>query len=102
MSSAHPIMRGLLDSRRERYSLPQKFYGDTAFYDLDLDLLFGRCWILAGFECQIGAPGRNRNRRENAENSSDFKFRFARIPPKAPPLKGGCCWTLSDAIGIHF
>ena len=65
MSSAHPIMRGLLDSRRERYSLPRKFYGDTAFYDLDLDLLFGRCWILAGFECQIGAPGRNLNQTKN-------------------------------------
>lgn len=57
MSSAHPIMRGLLDSRRDRYSLPQKFYRDPAFYDLDLDLLFGRSWILAGFECQIGFPG---------------------------------------------
>jgi Rieske 2Fe-2S family protein len=57
MPSPYLTMRGLLDTRRERYSLPQKFYGDAAFYDLDLDLLFGRCWVLAGFDCQIGAPG---------------------------------------------
>src|ERR1700733_11847682 len=57
MSSAQLAMRGLLNTRRERYSLPQEFYRDAAFYDLDLELLFGRCWVLAGFECQVRTQG---------------------------------------------
>jgi hypothetical protein len=43
-----------------------------------------------------GSPGRNRNRRENVENSRVFRLQFARDTPKTPLLKGGCYRTLPD------
>jgi phenylpropionate dioxygenase-like ring-hydroxylating dioxygenase large terminal subunit len=57
MSSAHSVMRGLLNTREKCFSLPQPLYSDADFYDIDLELLFGRCWVLAGFECQLNEPG---------------------------------------------
>ena len=50
-------MRHLLNTRLKQFSLPQPMYNDPGLYDLDLDLLFGQRWVLAGFECQIREPG---------------------------------------------
>ncbi|HTU53226.1 MAG TPA: aromatic ring-hydroxylating dioxygenase subunit alpha [Acetobacteraceae bacterium] len=50
-------MRALLGGRRRHYSLPQKFYTDPAFYELDLKGVFERRWIFAGLECELKEPG---------------------------------------------
>jgi Rieske 2Fe-2S family protein len=57
MKPEHKEMLGLLDARARGFSLPQRFYNDPGFYDVDLKILFGHCWVLAGFECQIKQPG---------------------------------------------
>jgi glycine betaine catabolism A len=50
-------MLNLLNTREKNFSLPGRFYGDPAFYDLDLEAIYYRRWILAGFECEIAEPG---------------------------------------------
>ncbi len=50
-------MLGLLTVRKPFFSLAQPLYNDETLYEFDLDLLFARRWILAGFECQIKEPG---------------------------------------------
>jgi Rieske 2Fe-2S family protein len=50
-------MLKLLDVRRKQYSLPQPFYTDASFYELDLKGIFERRWILAGLECEVREPG---------------------------------------------
>jgi phenylpropionate dioxygenase-like ring-hydroxylating dioxygenase large terminal subunit len=57
MKPEHKEMLALLDARARNFSLPQRFYNDPGFYDVDLKLLIGHCWLLAGFECQIKQPG---------------------------------------------
>jgi Rieske 2Fe-2S family protein len=55
--SAHEPMRDLLRSRRKRYSLPQPFYNDPAYFALDLEGIFYRRWLFAGVICEIPDPG---------------------------------------------
>lgn len=50
-------MLKLLRTRRKQYSLPQPFYTDDSFYELDLKGIFERRWIFAGLECEIRDPG---------------------------------------------
>ena len=50
-------MLKLLGVRRKHYSLPQPFYTDPSFYELDLKGIFERRWILAGMECEVREPG---------------------------------------------
>lgn len=46
-----------LANREPTYSLPQPFYGDPDFHQLDLDLIWNRNWLFAGPECSIPASG---------------------------------------------
>jgi Rieske 2Fe-2S family protein len=55
--SAHAEMLDLLQGREKNYSLALPFYNDPAFYGADLDAIFHRRWLLAGFECEIARPG---------------------------------------------
>src|SRR5579862_1034505 len=55
--SAQVEMLGLLRRRRTNFSLSQPFYNDPGFYDADLDGIFHRRWLFAGFECEIPQQG---------------------------------------------
>jgi Rieske 2Fe-2S family protein len=50
-------MLHLLQTRRPGFSLPQKFYVDPAYYQLDLENLYYRDWLFAGHECELSKPG---------------------------------------------
>lgn len=43
--------------RREGLTLDQKFYGDPAFYEVDLECVHYREWLFVGHECELASPG---------------------------------------------
>ena len=43
-------VKTLLDQRKPGHALPQAFYRDPAFYEFDLDAIFGRVWLFAGLD----------------------------------------------------
>lgn len=47
----------LLARRERRHSLPQPFYVDAAFHELDIANVWERCWLFAGPSCSIPLPG---------------------------------------------
>ena len=47
----------LLNQRRPGHTLPQAFYTDPDIYRFDMDAIFGRSWIMIGFEVEIPQPG---------------------------------------------
>jgi Rieske 2Fe-2S family protein len=47
----------LIGSRRPGYALPQPFYVDPAVYELELERIVYRNWILAGHVSELPAPG---------------------------------------------
>lgn len=47
----------LLERRRPGHSLPGPFYNDPAIFDFDLREIFGRSWLMVGFEVEVAAPG---------------------------------------------
>jgi Rieske 2Fe-2S family protein len=55
--SAEDAMRELLRTRARHYSLPQPFYADPGFFELDLQAIFYRRWLFAGAACEIPQPG---------------------------------------------
>ncbi len=55
--SVRAEMLNLLRSRQPLFSLPGRFYSDPTFYDIDLDVIFHRRWLFAGFECEVERPG---------------------------------------------
>jgi glycine betaine catabolism A len=46
-----------LDMRREGFTLDQKFYGDVAFHELDMEHIYYREWLFVGHECELASPG---------------------------------------------
>ena len=50
-------IRALLDARRPGHTLPQPFYVDPEIYRFDLEAIYGRSWIMIGFEAEIPVPG---------------------------------------------
>ena len=50
-------MAHLLATRKPTYSLPQPFYGDADFHQLDLEQIWHRNWLFAGPECAVPAAG---------------------------------------------
>ncbi len=44
--------------RKPGFSLPQKFYTDERFHELDLRRIFYRTWLFAGHDCEIATRGR--------------------------------------------
>ncbi|ASJ76160.1 aromatic ring-hydroxylating oxygenase subunit alpha [Granulosicoccus antarcticus] len=47
----------LLESSVPGYSLPQEFYNDPAFFDLDMQMIFHRDWLFAIPACEIPETG---------------------------------------------
>ena len=50
-------VKALLDQRKPGHTLPQAFYRDPAFYEFDLEAIFGRAWLFAGLDLDIPKPG---------------------------------------------
>jgi len=50
-------MSRLLDARRPGHNLPQPFYTDRDVFDYDVREIFGRSWLLIGFEIEFPKPG---------------------------------------------
>jgi Rieske 2Fe-2S family protein len=50
-------MAQLLATRKTNYSLPQPFYGDADFHQLDLEQIWYRNWLFAGPACAVPAAG---------------------------------------------
>ena len=50
-------IRALLDQRRPGHTLPQEFYGDPEVFAFDMTAIYGRSWIMAGFEAELPDPG---------------------------------------------
>ncbi|MGC9271928.1 aromatic ring-hydroxylating oxygenase subunit alpha [Acidiphilium sp.] len=48
----------LVATRRPGYSLPQAFYTDPDIFEFDLREIYGRSWLMVGFEVEVAAPGR--------------------------------------------
>lgn len=47
----------LLATRRPGHTLPQAFYTDRDIFDFDLREIYGRSWLMIGFEAEIPDPG---------------------------------------------
>ena len=47
----------LLAARRPGHGLPQALYNDPEVFAFDLEAIFARSWLLAGFECELPAAG---------------------------------------------
>jgi len=50
-------MRSLLDAHQPGHTLPQGLYNDPDVYAFDLEAIYARSWILAGFEVELPDPG---------------------------------------------
>jgi phenylpropionate dioxygenase-like ring-hydroxylating dioxygenase large terminal subunit len=50
-------MSALLAGRKRAHTLPQPFYIDPDFYQLDMHGIYERKWIFAGLECELKEPG---------------------------------------------
>jgi Rieske 2Fe-2S family protein len=51
------LIGDLMATRRPGHSLPGAFYNDPAIFDFDLREIFGKSWLLVGFEVEVTAPG---------------------------------------------
>ncbi|HEY0315768.1 MAG TPA: aromatic ring-hydroxylating dioxygenase subunit alpha [Sphingomonas sp.] len=47
----------LLDERREGHCLPQGLYNDPDTFDFDMAAIYGRTWLMIGFDCEVPRPG---------------------------------------------
>jgi Rieske 2Fe-2S family protein len=47
----------LLDRSGPGRTLAQEFYNDSELYQFDTSVVFGRSWLLVGFESQLSEPG---------------------------------------------
>jgi Rieske 2Fe-2S family protein len=47
----------LLAGSERRHMLPQPFYTDPELYDFDVSAVFGRSWLMLGFESELPDPG---------------------------------------------
>ncbi|KHL72165.1 Rieske (2Fe-2S) protein, partial [Pseudomonas putida] len=47
----------MLQSRERTYSLPQPFYTDERLFQIDMQEIFHKEWLIAGMTCEIPAKG---------------------------------------------
>ncbi|WP_181702772.1 aromatic ring-hydroxylating oxygenase subunit alpha [Chthonobacter albigriseus] len=57
MKAVEAYALDLLRSRRKHWSLPQPFYTEQAFHELDLKHIWQRNWIFVSLSCEIPNPG---------------------------------------------
>lgn len=57
MAISESELRACVERRRPGYTLPQPFFVDPQLFELDLERIFRRHWLLAGPVCQIADPG---------------------------------------------
>lgn len=50
-------MGALVDQRRAGHCLPQALYNDPASFEFDMAAIYGRSWIMIGFECELPRAG---------------------------------------------
>ena len=50
-------MLTLLRGRRRGYSLDRPFYTDSAYFRVDLELIWYRDWLFVGHDCELPKPG---------------------------------------------
>ena len=50
-------MLWLLQSRHDGFSLPQPFYTDPGFFQLDMELIWRKEWLFIGHDCELDRPG---------------------------------------------
>ncbi len=47
----------MLQNRERTYSLPQPFYSDERLFEIDMQEIFQKEWLIAGMTCEIPAKG---------------------------------------------
>ncbi|WP_156680755.1 aromatic ring-hydroxylating oxygenase subunit alpha [Sphingomonas profundi] len=47
----------LVAERREGHCLPQGLYNGAEAFEFDMTAIYGRSWIMIGFECELPKPG---------------------------------------------
>ena len=47
----------MLQNRERTFSLPQPFYNDERLFDIDMQEIFQKEWLIAGMTCEIPAKG---------------------------------------------
>ena len=47
----------MLQNRERTFSLPQPFYSDERLFDIDMQEIFQKEWLIAGMTCEIPAKG---------------------------------------------
>ena len=47
----------MLQSRERTFSLPQPFYCDERLFQIDMEEIFQKEWLIAGMTCEIPAKG---------------------------------------------
>lgn len=52
------LIGDLMATRRAGHSLPGAFYRDPDIFEFDMREIFGRAWLMIGFEVEVLAPGR--------------------------------------------
>jgi glycine betaine catabolism A len=52
-----PKVLDLLSGSDHGYTLPQPFYSDPDLFDFDMAAIFGRAWLMIGFEAEVPEAG---------------------------------------------
>lgn len=47
----------MLQTRERTYSLPQPFYSDERLFEIDMQEIFQKEWLIAGMTCEVPAKG---------------------------------------------
>lgn len=50
-------IKALFDQRVAGHSLPQSLYDDPDMFRFDMEAIHARSWLMAGFTCELPAPG---------------------------------------------
>jgi Rieske 2Fe-2S family protein len=50
-------MLGLLEGRRQGFTLPRPFYIDPDFFRTDLETIWYKDWLFVGHDCELDKPG---------------------------------------------
>ncbi|KXU39126.1 Rieske (2Fe-2S) protein [Ventosimonas gracilis] len=57
LQNARQATAAMLKERDHNFSLPQPFYCDDRLFDIDMQEIFGKEWLIAGMTCEIPAKG---------------------------------------------